>query len=94
MQKYDIYKHSFFGGITQNGSGVYPKEFTELIKIIKEITELGILIKSIENGLIDFPHVRDNGEEVYLCYLSGEEKIKFWHSLNDGFAGRRSIDEL
>lgn len=93
-QDFDIYKHTYFGGITHNGTGIYPKEFGILVSLIKEISGSGILIKSIENGLIDFPHIRYNGEEVYLCYLYGEESIYFWHSVNDGFAGRRPLEEL
>ena len=92
-QNYDIYKHSYFGGITQNGSGIYPKEFTELITNLNELTAMGIQIKSLDNGLIDFPHIRENGEEVYLCYIYGEESIKFWHSIKDGFAGRKPIED-
>lgn len=93
-QNYDIYKHSYFGGITQNGSGIYPKEFTELITNLNELTAMGIQIKSLDNGLIDFPHIRENGEEVYLCYIYGEESIKFWHSIKDGFAGRKPIEDI
>lgn len=93
-QNYDIYKHSYFGGITQNGSGIYPKEITQLISILNELNAMGIMIKNIDNGLIDFPHIRENGEEVYLCYVYGEESIKFWHSVKEGFAGRKPIEDI
>ena len=91
---FDIYKHPYFTGIHKNGSGKYSDEVEELINTLKKMENLGILIKNMDNGLIDFPHLRKNGEEVYLCYLLGEKSIKFWHSIQDGFAGRRTMDEL
>ena len=91
---YDISKHEYFGGFGPNGTGKYPKELEELIVLIKDISGKGVIIKDIERGLIDFPHFRENGEEVYLCFLLGEEDIEFWHSVKDGFAGRKHISEL
>jgi len=91
---YDIYRHQYFGGIGSNGTGKYPAELEELIKNVNEITQIGIIIKGLDNGLVDFPHIRENGEEVYLCYLYGENDIEFWHSIQDGFIGRKSIEDL
>ncbi len=91
---YDIYKHQYFGGIGPNGTGKFPKDMEALIKLVQGIAEEGILIKGLDNGLIDFPHVRDNGEEVYLCFQLGEDDIEYWHSIQDGFAGRKDIEEL
>ncbi len=59
---------------------------------VKGIMALGVVIKDIDAGLVDFIGVR-NGREVYLCWRYGEEDIDFWHELNAGFAGRRPIDE-
>lgn len=50
----------------------------------------GIEIKDAERGLIDFYAERD-GDVVYLCFLLGEEDIRFWHTLEGGFAGRRPL---
>ena len=50
----------------------------------------GIEIKDAERGLIDFYAERD-GDVVYLCFLLGEEDIRFWHTLEGGFAGRRRL---
>ncbi len=91
---YDIYKHQYFRGIGPNGTGKFPDDMEELIGLLNHISELGIIIKGIDNGLIDFPHIRNNGDEVYLCFLSGEYNIKYWHGINDGFAGRRPVGEL
>lgn len=93
-QGYDIYKHHIFGGINLNGNGKYPSEMKELVELVQLINESGVVIKGLDNGLIDFPYLRENGEEVYLCYLYGEDDINFWHSLDDGFAGRRSLLDL
>ncbi|MEO8210255.1 MAG: DUF2203 domain-containing protein [bacterium] len=91
---YDIYKHQFFGGIGPNGSGKFPKDMEDLIKLVHQISEDGIIVKGIDNGLIDFPCIRNSGEEVYLCYLLGEDDIEYWHSIQDGFSGRKIIDDL
>ncbi len=91
---YDIYRHEYFGGMGPNGTGEFPEEMEKLIEIIKHISAKGILIKGINNGLIDFPYIRSNGEEVYLCWMIGEDKIKYWHRIPDGFPGRKKIDEL
>jgi hypothetical protein len=91
---YDIYRHQYFGGMGPNGQRFFPPEMERLVNLAKEIDDRGILIKSIDQGLIDFPHIRANGEEVYLCWMFGEDDILYWHSIPDGFAGRRLIEEL
>lgn len=91
---YDINRHEYFGGRGPNGDRVYPPELERLVSIIHRLEDQGILLKGIEEGLLDFPHLRDNGEEVYLCYKSGEETISFWHSLTGGYAARRPLHEL
>jgi hypothetical protein len=91
---YDIYRHQYFGGGGPNGTGVFPPEMDKLITDIKSIAAEGVIIKSIDTGLLDFPYIRSGGEEVYLCWKLGEEGIAFWHSISGGFAGRRKIEEL
>lgn len=91
---FNIYKHNYFGGPGENGSGRFPKELVELVDLLEKISETGILVKDINEGLIDFPHIRENGEEVYLCYKSGEPDIMYWHQIEAGFAGREDIDNL
>ncbi|MBI4427624.1 MAG: DUF2203 domain-containing protein [Ignavibacteriales bacterium] len=91
---YDIHRHQFFGGSGPDGERFFPPELEQLVVILKKLEKLGILVKGIEQGLVDFPHVRSNGEEVYLCFKAGETEIRFWHSLDDGFVGRKSIEEL
>jgi hypothetical protein len=58
------------------------------------LDQRGVVVKGIDEGLIDFPHIREDGEEVYLCWKIGENDIAFWHRLSEGYAGRKSIKEL
>lgn len=56
-----------------------------------EIQSLGIVIRDVDRGLIDFPAVRD-GREVYLCWQLDEGEIAFWHDIEAGFGGRQPLD--
>src|SRR5688572_765901 len=55
------------------------------------LEELGVQVKDLERGLIDFP-TQYHGEEVLLCWMFGEERIAHWHGLTEGFQGRKEID--
>jgi len=58
---------------------------------IAEIADNGIVIQDVSRGLIDFPAFVE-GEEVFLCYeLNDGDTIRYWHSLDRGYAGRRPI---
>jgi hypothetical protein len=52
----------------------------------------GIELKDIDIGLVDFPALLDD-QEVLLCWRQGEAKIEYYHTRNDGFAGRKPISE-
>jgi len=59
---------------------------------IEQVQEVGCVVKDLDIGLIDFPTLfRD--EEVYLCWKLGEPKIGFWHGVDEGFRGRKAIDQ-
>ena len=58
---------------------------------LNRILETGCLIKDLEVGLLDFPALIDN-EEVYLCWRLGEDRIRFYHRQDEGFAGRKPLD--
>ncbi len=62
-----------------------------LKQAVENFERLGCLLKDLETGLIDFPTLY-RGQEVYLCWKSGESGITFWHRIEDGFAGRKAID--
>jgi len=91
---WDITRHRYFGGIGPNGDGSFPPEMERLVEIVRVLKDKGVLVKGIDEGLVDFPHIRSNGEEVYLCWKLGEDDITWWHDLSTGAAGRRSLDEL
>jgi hypothetical protein len=63
----------------------------ELQDLVDELIALGIQVKDVQSGLIDFPALR-HGEDVLLCWKIGEPAVEWWHSYEDGFAGRRPID--
>jgi hypothetical protein len=60
---------------------------------IRELELMGIELKDIESGLIDFPSLH-HGRVIYLCWRLGEDKIAYWHEISTGFAGRRPVSEL
>ncbi len=89
------------GRIRGNGGGIPPatlaaaageveSEARELARVIDEIVDRGAQVKDIDEGLIDFPAL-SGGETVLLCWKLGEDEIRYWHTLEDGFAGRREL---
>jgi hypothetical protein len=58
---------------------------------LEKIHATGCVVKDLEVGLLDFP-ARINGEPVYLCWRLGEDRIRFYHAQDEGFAGRKPID--
>jgi hypothetical protein len=62
----------------------------EIAEAAEKLTELGVQIKSLEEGLVDFPALR-NGEVVLLCWKLGEREILYWHGADEGFAGRKPL---
>lgn len=57
---------------------------------VKQIQSNGCVVKDLDIGLLDFPALL-NGVEVFLCWKLGEAKIEWWHSTQEGYAGRRKI---
>jgi hypothetical protein len=87
--------------IAGNGGDLQPSDLRELAETIQqeadaiaacaeEINAAGAQIKSLEEGLLDFPSVRE-GEEVLLCWKLGEDEIRYWHGVDEGFAGRQPL---
>ena len=87
--------------IAGNGGDMQPSDLRELAEAIQaeadaigacaeEINAAGAQIKSLEEGLLDFPSRRD-GEEILLCWRLGEDDIRYWHGLEEGFAGRKPL---
>jgi hypothetical protein len=59
---------------------------------LAEIDSIGVQVKDLDIGLLDFP-CEVEGQVVLLCWKTGEQSITHWHSIEDGFAGRKPIDE-
>lgn len=87
--------------IAGNGGDMVPSDLHDLAETIQreadaigacaeEINAVGAQIKSLEEGLLDFPSQRD-GEDVLLCWKLGEDVIRYWHGVDEGFAGRKPL---
>lgn len=57
---------------------------------VEEIRQLGVQMKGLDTGLVDFPGEID-GRPVLLCWQLGEESVQYWHDEESGFAGRRPL---
>ena len=75
----------------QEAAEAIQREADGIADCVRVLDEAGVQVKSLEEGLLDFPAERD-GEAVYLCWQVGEEKVAFWHGIEEGFAGRKPID--
>ncbi len=62
-----------------------------VVKTMEEFSSIGVQVKDLESGLVDFPCDLD-GETVLLCWKRGEPKIEYWHTMEAGFAGRQKLD--
>jgi hypothetical protein len=87
--------------VAGNGGGVGPADFAELdeeatqaaaevARLVGRIQQLGVLVKDLDRGLIDFP-ARRGEQDVLLCWQLGEEQVTHWHGLEEGFAGRKPL---
>ena len=86
--------------IAGNGSGFAVNDarredfdalLEELEACVESLESLGIVVKDVDLGLVDFPAHR-HGEDVLLCWHVGEERVAFWHGLEEGYAGRKPVD--
>lgn len=77
-----------------NGGGepgrTVGRAFVEVRALVAQLQALGIVVRDVGRGLIDFPSVRDE-REIYLCWELGEDEIAFWHDLDTGYGGRRPL---
>ena len=64
---------------------------TKFYESLEILESTGVVVKSLEQGLLDFPSKRFD-EEVWLCWKHGETEIKFWHEKDSGFMGRKPIE--
>ena len=66
-------------------------DFDRLDLLLHQIHDMGIQVKDLTIGLIDFVALHDD-REIYLCWKVGEDSIQFWHEIEAGFSGRQLID--
>jgi hypothetical protein len=78
----------------QNGGGKagseYGVEVYRLHRSIERLQELGVVLKDLDMGLVDFPHERE-GRVVFLCWHPPEERVMYWHEIEGGYAGRQPL---
>ena len=78
----------------QNGGGdpgrVVSEAFLQLRDALTQLQDAEVVLRDLDRGLVDFPAIRD-GREVYLCWVEGEDEIRYWHDLEAGFAGREPL---
>jgi len=67
------------------------KQVQQAKDAVAEIDSIGVQVKDLETGLLDFPCMMD-GEIVLLCWKMGESRIHYWHSVEAGFRGRKPLD--
>jgi hypothetical protein len=89
----------FAGGMRVNAPDV-ARQRAELESHLKRVREsigeidaIGVQVKDIESGLLDFPCRIDDDEIVLLCWRMGEPAIEHWHTMEAGFQGRQPVDE-
>jgi len=75
--------------------GAYPgrEAAAALLAVMRAATQLealDIVLRDPRQGLVDFPSIRD-GDEVYLCWRLDEERVRWWHDPDAGFAGRQPL---
>jgi hypothetical protein len=87
--------------VASNGGGLSPPDVSavaaevqqasgELVAVVEELQGLGVQVKDLDRGLVDFPCVH-RGREVLLCWELGEDEVAYWHGVEEGYAGRRPL---
>jgi len=87
--------------IAGNGGDMVPSDLHDLAETIQreadaisdcaeQIDQAGAQVKSLEEGLLDFPAKRGE-EDVLLCWKLGEDEIRFWHGTDEGFSARKPL---
>jgi hypothetical protein len=66
------------------------KAMARVAELLERLNEWGVELRDASSGLVDFP-AEINGQKAYLCWRLGEPEVAYWHSPEDGFAGRRPL---
>jgi hypothetical protein len=89
------------GRVASNGGGLTPPDVSavaaevqragaELVAVLEELERLGVQVKDLDRGLVDFP-CEHRGRVVLLCWELGEDEVAFWHGADEGYAGRKPL---
>ncbi len=65
----------------------------EATEILRRLEEMGCVVRDAQMGLVDFP-ARTTKAEFYLCWHLGEDAVRYWHSVHEGFAGRQPLSTM
>lgn len=77
------------GGVAEGP--LYAQLLINLTSLMANIDSMGVQLKDLERGLVDFPSLRD-GRVVLLCWQVGEgDELEWWHDVDAGFAGRTPL---
>jgi len=68
----------------------FERESQAVARAVEGLQRLGLLVKDLDRGLVDFPALH-NGREVLLCWQVGEDEVAYWHGVDEGFAGRKPL---
>lgn len=71
-------------------SGPFLSHLHQLNDRMRRLLDLGVQLKDLERGLVDFPAWRDD-REIFLCWHLGEPAVAYWHDLESGFSGRQRL---
>ena len=63
---------------------------TKFYQSLEDLENTGVVVKQLDQGLLDFPAKRFD-QEIWLCWKEGETEVKFWHEKDTGFMGRKPI---
>jgi hypothetical protein len=77
-----------------DGGGAFSQEYWDALqdmrRRLEELVDQGIILRDADSGLVDFP-TRREGQEVFLCWRLGEDRVGYWHPPDTGFSGRRPL---
>ncbi len=76
-----------------NGHAPGDTRQSELRAALEELTRDGIVLRDVDNGLVDFPARSASGRQYWLCWLVDEPEVAWWHWPDTGFAGRRPLSD-
>jgi hypothetical protein len=74
----------------REAAATIEREAAAIAECAEQVNAIGAQIKSLEEGLLDFP-ARRGDEVVLLCWKLGEDEIRYWHGVDEGFAGRKPL---